>query len=265
MSLSHPRRQPAACSPQLRCLAVCTLALASGAAWAQTAASATPPATGEISASDRAKRDAEKVFQWIRIHSDKPRKAAIAATPAPPPAVATARPARPANRAADSGIIETVTPLAGRAEPLRDSGEADRATAAAAALNQSAAPTKAMADASAVPATPTLAAGTPPAPADAVLAAVAPPSRAAEALEQTLVPIHRTDPEFSPKLMHSLRKGSVQVSFTVKPDGTVGQAQAVSSTHPKLKDTAVATVSQWRFKPLQHAQQGVVELGFNVD
>jgi TonB family protein len=57
----------------------------------------------------------------------------------------------------------------------------------------------------------------------------------------------------------------VQVSFTVSPDGTVAKAQAVSTTHPRLKDVAVATVAQWRFQPLRHAQQGVVDIGFNLD
>jgi outer membrane biosynthesis protein TonB len=39
----------------------------------------------------------------------------------------------------------------------------------------------------------------------------------------------------------------------------------VASTHPRLKEAAVTTVSQWRFQPLHHAQQAVVDLGFNLD
>ena len=211
------------------------------------------PAGADVSAAERAKRDADKVFQWIRIHSDKPRKAAVAPpTPAAAPAAAVvvAKPSRPANRPNDGGIKETVTPIAAGIQAPRSSPEPERTAVAA---------TPVVAEAEAEPSvTP---AGRR---ADTIVAAAAPSAREVEE-DLTLIPVHRTEPEFSPVLMRQLRKGMVQVSFTVSPDGTVAKAQAVSSTHPRLKDAAVATVAQWRFQPLRHAQQGVVDIGFNLD
>jgi protein TonB len=236
-----PTRRPRAGRAILRTrLAGClVLAMFTGGVWAQ-AAGAASAAGAEISASDRAKRDADKVFQWIRIHSDKPRKAATAMPPAAAPvATVAARPvARPAGRSGDGGITETVTPVV---------------AVGSVAATQPAEPA---------------AAATPPAvadkPTDARVAALAPPAQPVEE-DMALVPIRRTEPEFSGALMRSLRKGTVQVSFTVNPDGTVGKAEAVRSSHPRLKDAAVATVSQWRFQPLRHAQQAVVDLGFDLE
>src|SRR5205085_5408350 len=52
---------------------------------ASAAAQVPAPASGsEMSDADRARRDAEKVFQWIRVHADKPRKAAAPAAVAAP-------------------------------------------------------------------------------------------------------------------------------------------------------------------------------------
>ena len=215
-----------------------------GSAWSQSAPLPAPGST--ISDSDRAKRDADKVFQWIRIHSDKPRKIAAAAPPLASAApVAVTRP-KAASKANDSGITESVTPLAtARSEPPREAsvpaastpGETTTAIAQPAADKQS----------------------------DTVVASIAPRAQVDIEEDLALIPVHRTEPEFSTALMRSLRKGEVKVSFTVKPDGTVTQAQALSSTHPRLKDVAVATVQEWRFQPLRHAQQGVVDLGFNLD
>ena len=93
------------------------------------------------------------------------------------------------------------------------------------------------------------------------------PLALAPAVEETaaLAPLLKTEPQFPIALMRQLRKGQVQVGFTVMPDGSVAKVQALSTTHPRLSTTATETVSQWRFKPLRHAQQAVVELGFNLD
>ena len=57
----------------------------------------------------------------------------------------------------------------------------------------------------------------------------------------------------------------VQVGFTVQPDGSVSLPRVLSATHPRLAQTAVATVMEWRFLPVPHAQDAVVDLGFNLD
>jgi outer membrane biosynthesis protein TonB len=55
------------------------------------------------------------------------------------------------------------------------------------------------------------------------------------------------------------------VAFTVQPDGTVAEPRVLSTSHPRLAQTATATVLQWRFRPLRHAQDAVVDLGFDMD
>lgn len=207
-------------------LAAC-LSLCGGELAAQAPASQPAP-------SERAQRDADKVFQWIKIHSDKPRRvrdekeakpapaAAVAATPAPRPA---ARPA-PEPRA----VATTAAPLP-NPEPV--------APAAVEAALISAAVAKAA-------------------------AAAVPPAPEPEE-DDPLVFVHQVEPEFSRMAMRFLNKGSVQVRFEVKPDGTVGRTEVVKSSSTRLNQAAIAAVAQWRFQPLRHAQTGIVDLGFNLD
>jgi protein TonB len=192
-------------------------------------AQAVAPDRGASSADARAQREADKVFQWIRIHSDKPRKAAVVPVekPAPVPVRAVSRPARPAEaRPVDTAAAPAVAP---RVEAVAPS-----ATEAAVAV--------------------------PPAPMPSATAPAAAPE-----VDELLTLVHKTEPEFSPNLMRSLRRGMVQVGFTVQPDGSVAKAHVVSATHPRLGQAAVDTVSQWRFQPVKHAQAAVVDLGFNLD
>lgn len=99
---------------------LCLLVLGACAAMAQ-------PSTPELTPGERARRDAEKVFQWIRMHADTPRrpreekaekveKVEKAATP-PPRAAAKTEPAR------DAGRDE---PAAARAEAPKEAREASQ-------------------------------------------------------------------------------------------------------------------------------------------
>ena len=244
MSQSHSRQARAGSFGLPAAIASCLVfATLCSAAWSQSAP--TPAAAPVVSDSDRAKRDAEKVFQWIRIHSDKPRRAAVAAPPAAPAAPVVAARPKPASKSNESGITETVTPLA----TARTEAPREAAPAAPAPIETSSAAAPSAADK----------------PSETLVATASQKSKVEVDEDLMLIPVHRTEPEFSKALMRTLRKGQVQVSFTVKPDGTVTQAQAVTSTHPRLKDVAVATVQEWRFQPLRHAQQAVVDLGFNLD
>lgn len=251
MSPKHLRRRPGADRHAL-CAAAALLALLSALPGAARAQSPSPNGgAAEITPGERAKRDAEKVFQWIRIHSDKPRKAAPTSSggerPAAPVAAAVqpapVRASRAAAKAADKGITETVQ------SPAADKLAAEKAgstTAPGPALQPE----------------PVTAAMAAPRDAAAPVADAAPP---VVEEDMPLVALVKPEPEFSPNLMRQLRKGMVQVSFTVQPDGSVTQARAVSSTHPRLVQTALSTVSQWRFRPPRHAQQAVVDLGFNLE
>jgi len=203
------------------------LALACQAALGQPVA----PDSSASSADARAQREADKLFQWIRVHSDKPRKAAATAAEKPPAPVRTV--SRPAAKPAEPRAAEAVpAATAPRAETAAPPAEQVAATPAAAVQ--------------------------PPAPPIAV--APATPDE-----DEALTLVRKTDPEFSPSLMRSLRKGMVQVGFTVQPDGSVARAHVVSASHPRLGQTAVETVSQWRFQPVKNPQTAVVDLGFNLD
>lgn len=231
-------------------IAAALIAAFAGAAFAQTV----PPANGAgpgQSASERAAKEGDKVFQWIRILSDKPRKAATAPAPerAPVAAATAAAPvkvaAKPAAKPADSGITETVQPLTPPASARQEQVAATKPVAAPEpAPSQAAA---AATDASA----------------PLVSSAASPQVEIEE--DVSLTPIVKAEPDFPGVLMRQLRKGLVQVAFTVQPDGSVSQVHAVTSTHPRLAPSAVATVSQWKFQPVRHAQQAVVDLGFNLD
>jgi protein TonB len=219
-----------------RCLLIGWLASVSRVAWlaAVTAAyqdvQAQPTPAPTVPADDaraRAERDADKVFQWIRIHSDKRRKTAAHAQASAPVGRAATRPATPV----DTGIRETAVPLP--------------ASAAAPAQAVAVAPARDGPVQAPEPATPV---------------ATAPVIE-----DETLTPVRRTEPQFPASLVRTLRKGVVQVAFTVQPDGSVAQAHVVSASHPRLGPPAVETVTQWRFQPVRHAQQAVVDLGFDID
>jgi TonB family protein len=228
---------------------------------------AAPPdaAPGNASASERASRETDKVFKWILMHSDKPRKATVSgketppvAAAAPPKEVAPAHEARPSPKLADVPASKSPVHPAVREAP------AASATSVAPEAN-ALVPAQASGAASAVESPPT----------DAALASLltravplAPTPATAEPeddSDETLVLLKQVDPEFSSTLMRTLRKGTVQVKFTIQPDGAVGAVEVVKTTSARINGAATAAVQQWRFGPLHHAQTGIVELGFNLD
>ncbi|WP_331647248.1 TonB family protein [Piscinibacter sp.] len=245
------------CSLIRRAAGLSALSAICSASSAQTTAAAAPAAsapTSEAAASERAKRETDKVFQWIRIHSDKPRK------------TATVKDERTTAIVPTGPVKVAAKPLPKAGEPARNGSPRD---AARASVTGDAVQRETAASLPATEPSPA-AAGLPTAKPDAAsvdqrLASVAPPAAPQDPPDVALIPVHRTEPDFPGNLMRTLRKGMVQVSFTVQPDGSVTQAQAVASTNPRLNPAAVATVAQWRFQPLPHAQQAVVDLGFNLD
>ena len=74
--------------------------------------------------------------------------------------------------------------------------------------------------------------------------------------------VSSVEPEFPPRLVRSLGKGSVVVNFDVRPDGTVGRTEVSISSHRGLNEAAQAAVAAWRFKPISETMPGVVELKF---
>lgn len=215
---------------------------------AQPASASAPAAAAsavELTPAERAKRDAEKVFHWITIHGDKPRKPVVAVKEEKPPTVVRLKP--PAT---------VVAP----------------ATAPAATTVAAAPPPKPEVIA-AVPAAPPAVADTaaPSAPAKASLSAPsaasitsAPPVVVEDDASDTLVPVTQSEPKFPINLVRTLRSGQVQVRFTVQTDGSVAEPVVVTSSNPRLNPAALAAVSQWRFAPVRKSQQGIVDLGFTA-
>ena len=75
----------------------------------------------------------------------------------------------------------------------------------------------------------------------------------------TAVP-RRAEPEFSANLLRTLRKGAVQLRFTVMPDGSVTDPAVVTSTHARLNPSAPAAIAQWRSSPLRKPLAGLIAL-----
>ncbi|WP_428510487.1 TonB family protein [Roseateles sp.] len=252
-------------------VALVTSLAAVPAAQAQAGADASKAKT-ELSPTERAQRDADKVFQWIRFHADKPGAKPAIILPGQGAAAPAAVAAKPNNnrapeRNADAagarrnaaagnpdrrGITETVADVAveaGRAESTAAlSPEATQLAAASlsatnvpAVLPETLAPTAAPAAAAAVFAEP-------------------PP-----VVETPLKAIKMVEPEFPRQLQSTLRSGTVQVRFTVMPDGSVGRAEAIQTTHRRLNTAALDAVNQWRFEPIAKAREATVELVFRVE
>lgn len=226
------------------------LSLVVALAWAGSASAQSAPAAAASAPSDRAQRDADKVFRMILMHADKPRRAAArddkaAAAPAPGAAASrTAPPARPAGEAA-------ATP--------------DKPVEVVVAAPTSVPPP---AVAASVAEAPPVEAPTPTAPV-APLTAAAAAAPAHGALPEPAVPkntklelIQSEEPVFPSRLVRQLGNGAVVVRFDVRPDGTVVQPEVVRSSHRGLNAAAVAAVSAWRFKPVSETAQGIVELKF---
>jgi TonB family protein len=214
---------------------------------AQSAAAASAPGA-DISPAERAQRDADKVFRWILIHSDKPRSKAAAKDEKPAAAVAPVARSKPAARPAPAKADEPAPVAAAKAAPV----------AAASA------PPPPRAEAAATPAPPATAAvrSTPTAAVEPAAVVTAP---AEVIVEEALVPLSQVEPKLPSNVQRGSRNGEVQVRFTVLPDGSVAEPKVASSSNPRLNSAALAAVAQWRFAPLRKAQTGTVELVFNLE
>ncbi len=245
-----------ACLPD----AACAASLVTAALWpvaSATAQTATPvagaasAASAELTPAERAKRDGDKVFHWILIHGDKPRKPVATVTPKEdkaPPAIARVKSAaRAPSGRADEAAVETSN---ASAAPLVAAPRASLAPAPASAPTPD--PTATRATSANL--------------ASAALTAPAAPAATAAPVEDdspdTLTPLSQAEPKFPINVVRALRTGQVRVKFTVQPDGSVADPTVIGTSSVRLNPSALAAVAQWRFAPVRKAQQGVVELGF---
>ncbi len=289
-SPQSPRRQDPARRPMPVPALVLAMLMAAGAAQAQTATgaqaaqgtvgAATADPKAPLSDVDRAKRDADKVFQWIKFHAEKgeARKAAEKqheARTEPPKAVA--KPATAPAAPAVTAKRQDLDPVAERA--LAERAQAERGTASPAPLvtpppaTQTAAapsggaPSPAVAQATEPPQVVAMAAPATTAPAGKPPAAMpAPTPKVAEPEEDApLKLIRKVDPEYPRNWLQQQRNGSVEVRFTVRPDGSIESAEALRAPDRKVAAAVVNAVKQWRFEPVNRPRQVSVEIGFQVD
>jgi protein TonB len=221
-------------------------AMAQAAAPVAAAASAAP---AELTPAERAKRDGDKVFHWILIHGDRPRKPVATVAPNKPAAsVARVKPAARAPNHVDEPAVETASSAS--AAPVATAPQAGLtpAPAAPASTPELATPRATSANL-----------------ASAALTAPLAPAAAAPVEDdapETLTPLSQAEPKFPISVVRALRSGQVRVKFTVQPDGSVADPTVIGSSSVRLNPSALAAVAQWRFAPVRKPQHGVVELGF---
>ena len=259
-----------------RGLALSALAAAAGLVQAQQAAQSGDPAKPAISDAERAKRDADKVFQWIKFHAEKG-EARKAADTKPVEKAADKPVAKPKPRSEPEPEARAVAskpaePTVAAAPPPASPSQGGGATAATAALSTAAAPavlpqpTPAGSVQPAPAGGPAVAAANP-APAQVALAApkAAPPSPPPAPVDDELHLLRKVDPEYPRQALANQRSGAVQVSFTVQPDGSVRDVSAARGPDRRLTQAAVVAVQQWRFAPISRPRQVSVEFGFQVE
>jgi protein TonB len=70
------------------------------------------------------------------------------------------------------------------------------------------------------------------------------------------VAVSTPQPAYPPQAQRSGTKGQVVVSFTVNPDGSVGDVNIVSAKPRGVFERNVQTaVKKWRFQPIAGSQQ----------
>lgn len=234
-----------------------------GLAMAIAAQAQSGPGTAPEAPPDRAKREAEKVYQLIRLHADKPRKpreGRDTVTPAVPQAahagsvlgsVAKSQSAA----AVASPAVQLPKPAALRAM-APEGAAADAAVAAATALSSAAAAVMLVSAPALDPKKPGASES---ATSSAPVPALPPPSAV---VAKSLELVSSVEPDFPSGLLRRLGKGSVVVNFDVLPDGSVGSTAIVKSSHQGLNAAAQAAVTAWRFKPISQTTGGVTELRF---
>lgn len=230
------------CLPPVLLAAV--VALASAGVAAQSGDK--PSEKKELSDAERAKRDAERVFSFIKFHTVKP-AAPQPAPPAPRPAAVRKVPSAP-----------TPAPVAAAPEEPAKQAAPLTPTAAAPSPSVNAAPVAAL-GASEPQATPA------PTAVDAPLLPTEPPP-APEPEEVPLRLIQYTEPDMSPQVMAALNSAQmvVPVRFTVQPNGRVSAAQALGSAPRRVALAAVRAVQQWRFEPIPAVREVDVEIAFRA-
>jgi len=258
----------------LRATTLATLLSVSLGAWAQSG-------EASISDQDRAKRDASKVFNFIKFHAVRPAK--------PADKVAEKAPDRPADRAPELRVASAPPPPASAPAlltPARANTDVRVAALDPARLgslpSDERVPKPAVLAAPAASEAPDARVAAPEASGPA-LAGVAPAVAALVANPQpapSITPEPEPEPEdevglqllqyVEPELprsnsVNTLKGGTVTVRFEVGTDGKVVSAVPREGASRRLAQAAARAVQQWRFAPLSSAREAEVDIVFNLD
>lgn len=212
-------------------LAVLTLATAGTTSYAQlvpsTNAASAPGAA--VDPMERAKRQADNVMRWIKVHADKPRPAPVAPTPPPAPLA--------------------VKPVVPKAVALTTPPEIQKPEAAVPPPAEIPAPLPVV-----VPA--------PIAPVQAPV--LAPPPPVEEEEEVPLKALAQEQPVIPRNVLASLNSpGKVMVQFMVETNGSVSNVQVLSSSRTQLNRPTIAAVTNWRFEPVKAPRVAQIEFAFS--
>jgi TonB family protein len=216
------------------------------------------PSASDVAPSERAKRDADKVFHWIMIQGDRTRKTPAAAAKDSKDAKDDRPAAKPIKLAAPEPASPRPKPDASvaAAEPSHTKPAGKLAERPIDAAVPAAIP-------SAVAAAPN-SAGI--ARAEPVAVAVAAPAvEPVDDAPQSLVALAQPAPQFPVSVMRTLRRGTVQVRFNVMTDGSVSNLEVLHTTSARLNNAALEAIAQWRFQPVSKMQTGAVEVGFDLE
>ena len=231
-------------------LALACQLLLSAAVSAQTAEPAGKAGSASgLSDSDRAKRDADKVLQWIKFHATHATKPeAPAPAPKPAPTAKAAAPApKPAVTAAAAAPSQAAAPVPAPAASQESQVAAREPEPAPKAELVAAAP------------------ATPPAPPPTEPTRPAPQPQPEPEEEVALRLIQKVDPDIPRQLVSNIRNGSVMVRFQVKPDGSTTKVETLGNPNKRLASSAIAAVQQWKFAPIPKQREATVEIGFKLD
>ncbi|MBI3347160.1 MAG: energy transducer TonB [Burkholderiales bacterium] len=210
----------------------------------------TPP----MSDAERARRDAEKVFSFIKFQTVRIKPPAEPASKPPRPALPT--PARPVHL---PRVAEATTAAA---EPAPAAAVTTMAGADTLPAAEPAAPPPA-----ALPASVMGAAATEPA-AAAFTAEAEPETDDRDDHEEVALQMQNfVAPVLTPAVQATLGAGArnVKVRFTVEASGQVSKAEAAADVPRRLAKPATDAILQWRFAPLPQARTTDVEIAFRRD
>jgi TonB family protein len=210
-----------------------SLALAQGSTPSPSPASSVNAPGG---LSETTKRQADNPYKWILIMDDKPR---------PKKDEAVAKDRKPAVPAATS----VAAPRPERAAPAAPAA-ASAPAASIAAVQQP------------VPSSPLLDPAPPPSPTP--LAATTPQLSQSLVEEEPLKLVRQVQPEMTRQIAAAdIKQGSVTAKFMVNADGSVGDAQIVTSTNRVLNSPVLAALRQWRYEPRKEPREAQVEFAFD--